>query len=78
MYGKNLVDFCYQHLFENCPKINKIIIYNTTNASSSSNMYMQYWLSGVSATGDFYNLGGASYSRGISGIPSGWTEHTSL
>jgi hypothetical protein len=36
------------------------------------------WLSGVASTGDFYNLGGATYPTGTSGIPTGWTEHTSL
>ena len=39
---------------------------------------MKDWLNGVSATGDFYNLGGATYTTGTSGIPSGWTVHTSL
>lgn len=29
-------------------------------------------------TGDFYNLGGATYTSGDSGIPTGWTEHTLL
>jgi hypothetical protein len=34
------------------------------------------WVGGVAATGDFYNYGGATYTSGANGIPSGWTVHT--
>ena len=71
----SLADNCYYEMFYQCSKLNKVISYNRT---ASSNSYMRDWLKGVSATGDFYNLGGANYSSDASGIPSGWTVHTSL
>lgn len=62
-------------MFYNCYKLNSVI----TNISNiSSNNYMKNWLANVAATGDFYNLGGATFQSGASGIPSGWTEYTSL
>lgn len=65
---------CYQFIFYGT-KINKI----TTYAEDISASYcLSSWLSGVPSTGDFYNLGGATYTTGGSGIPSGWTEHTQL
>ena len=71
----SLVSNCYSYMFQRCSKLNKVISYNRTASSTS---YMKDWLNGVSATGDFYNLGGATYTTGTSGIPSGWTVHTSL
>ena len=72
--GTGTVNGCYRHMFDGCTSLNKITIY--------ANNYIEYatnqWLNGVSTTGDFYNLGGANYPSGASGIPSGWTEHTSL
>ena len=72
--GTGTVNGCYRHMFDGCTSLNKITIY--------ANNYIEYatnqWLNGVSTTGDFYNLGGANYLIGASGIPSGWTEHTSL
>ena len=70
-----LVYGCYRQMFQNCTNLNSVISY-ANNISAST--CLTNWLSGVSATGDFYNLGSASYPSGVSGIPSGWTIHTSL
>lgn len=70
----SLATDCYRDMFLGCSSLNKITTYvpywNTSNAS--------YWVRNVSSTGDFYNLGGASIPSGQSGIPTNWTEHTSL
>lgn len=71
-----LVFECYKGMFNGCSSLNSITTY--ANNISASNCITN-WLSGVAATGDFYNLGGATYQTdSVSGIPSGWTEHTSL
>ena len=65
---------CYYGMFQNCNHLTRVEVYatawNTSHATS--------WLNGVAATGDFYNLGGATIPTGTNGIPSGWTEHTQL
>lgn len=65
---------CYRSLFNGCNALNKIITYAQTIGANSTEL----WVDKVAATGDFYNLGGANYPSGTSGIPSGWTIHTSL
>lgn len=70
-----LVTGCYKEMFRGCTNLNSVTTY-ATNISASD--CLTDWLNNVSATGDFYNLGGATYSSGANGIPSGWTEHTSL
>lgn len=70
-----LVTGCYSNMYQNCSSLNTIKTY-ANNISASD--CLKNWLYGVSATGDFYNLGGATYDSGVNGIPSGWTEHTSL
>lgn len=72
-----LVQGCYQQMFINSTSLIQI----TTYAQDiSANYCLNDWLSGVSQTGDFYNLGNPAptYPSGTSGIPEGWTEHTSL
>lgn len=65
---------CYVSMFQNCVLINRIEVHATTwNGNHTNN-----WLDGVSPTGDFFNLGGATIPTGTNGIPSGWTEHTQL
>ena len=71
-----LVLGCYHSMFNGCSSLNSVTSYaqdiSATNCTSN-------WLNGVAAQGDFYNLGGATYTSGDpSGIPSGWTEHNSL
>lgn len=63
-------------MFYGCESLNNVTTYY---ASTADTITFNNWLNGVAATGDFYNLGGATYTSGDpSGIPSGWTEHTSL
>lgn len=66
--------YCFNAMFQHCTNLARIEVYaNTWNTANSQN-----WLDGVSPTGDFYNLGGATIPTGTNGIPSGWTEHTAL
>jgi len=65
----------YMEMFQGCTSLNRIISYAKNAPSGDS---FKNWVDGVSATGDFYNLGGYIFSTGSSGIPSGWTKHTSL
>ena len=66
---------CYQGMFNGCSSLNNVTTYaDNISATNCTNN----WLKNVSATGDFYNLGSATYTSGANGIPSGWTEHTSL
>ena len=69
---KTLTQECYSNLFYNCYVLNEITTY-ADNISATS--CLKNWLNNVSATGDFYNLGSATYPSGTNGIPSGWTEH---
>ena len=62
---------CYYTMFYNT-KVNKIVTYASDISATSC---LTNWLSGVPSGGNFYNLGGATYPSGVSGIPSGWTEH---
>ena len=70
-----LVDGCYFSMFAYCTSLNSVTTY--TNSISATNC-LTNWLDNVAATGNFYNLGSATYPSGPSGIPTGWTEHTSL
>lgn len=69
-----LANYCYSSMFDNCRRLNKVTTYA---ADISATHCLLNWLYGVSSTGDFYNLGGATYASGVGGIPSGWTVHTS-
>ena len=66
-----LVDGCYYGMFQNCSSLNSITVY--ADDISASNCTTD-WLSGVASSGTFRNLGSATYSRDVSGIPTGWTE----
>ena len=68
-----LVQGCYSYMFYGCTSLNSVTTYANISTGGCSN-----WLYNVAATGDFYNLGGATYPSGVDGIPTGWTEHTSL
>lgn len=66
-----LVANCYRNIFYGCTSLNNVTVY----ANDISADYCTYdWLSGVASTGTFRNLGSATYPRGASGIPDGWTE----
>ena len=66
-----LVDNCYSEMFGGCSKLNYITCLATDiSASNCTN----YWLNGVSSTGTFVKASSMeSWTRGASGIPSGWT-----
>ena len=68
-----LRDYCYQYMFGDCSKLKEVRISATTTAREALNG----WLSGVSATGDFYCDPNATIfpTDSPSGIPSGWTRH---
>ena len=64
---------CYMDMFYDCSSLNKIVTYAEDEALDA----LMNWVYGVAAQGDFYNFGGNVYQSGDSGIPTGWTEHTS-
>ena len=68
-----LVERCYNGMFRDCSRLNSVTSYAQDISASNC---LGNWLNGVSATGDFYNMGGATYTSGASGIPTGWTVHT--
>ena len=70
-----LTQYCYRTMFERCTHLNTVTTYAQDISATNC---LQLWLNSVAATGDFYNEGGATYTSGASGIPTGWTEHTSL
>ena len=70
-----LAEGCYHSMFWVCTSLNRVTTYAT---DISASYCLNNWLYRVSSTGDFYNLGRASYRSGANGIPTGWTEHTSL
>lgn len=70
-----LTQYCYRTMFERCTHLNTVTTYAQDITATNC---LQLWLNSVAAQGQFFNLGGASYESGSSGIPSGWTEHTSL
>ena len=67
-----LAEFCYFNMFSGCSNLNEVRIAATTTASFALNQ----WLSGVSATGDFYCDPNATIfpTDSASGIPSGWVR----
>lgn len=67
--------YAFRSMFWGCSSLNKVTSYAQNLVSNDS---LNFWMYQVPETGDFYNLGGATYMRGQHGIPSGWTEHTSL
>ena len=61
---------CYYGMFSGCTSLNTI----TCLATGSSTTYMTAWVANVASTGTFYKSPSATgWTRGISGIPSGWT-----
>ena len=65
---------CYANMFY-ATNVSGVVTYAQ---DISAEECLSGWLEGVSGTGDFYNLGGATYTSGANGIPEGWTEHNSL
>ena len=65
-----LADKCYTYMFFGCQSLKEVRISATTTAKDAR----LNWLSGVSATGDFYCDPNATIfpTNSASGIPSGW------
>jgi hypothetical protein len=61
---------CYE-MFKGCTNLSEIKCGSITIGTSGT----YKWLSGVSATGDFYCPQDLTIDTGESGIPSGWTRH---
>ena len=62
---------CYYDMFKGCSKLKEVRISATTKLTDALNN----WLSGVSATGDFYCDPNATiFPTGTSGIPENWTR----
>ena len=68
----NLDDNCYDSMFFGCSNLKEVRVSATRTATDS----LKNWLSGVSATGDFYCYPNATiFPSGASGIPENWTRH---
>ncbi|MCR5387168.1 MAG: leucine-rich repeat protein [Treponema sp.] len=65
-----LAEGCYYGMFYGCTSLNKVTCL-ATNLSAPS--CTTEWLSGVASSGTFTKASGINWSRGIDGIPSGWT-----
>ena len=67
-----LAQRCYNGMFFGCPSLKEVRIAATTTATNA----LAKWLSGVSATGDFYCDPNATIfpTDSASGIPKGWTR----
>lgn len=59
----------YGWMFQNCTSLSEVSCL-ATDVSAEYATY--YWLSNVASSGTFYKNPNASWSRGTSGIPSGW------
>lgn len=68
-----LYRWCYRDMFSGCSKLKEVRISATTTATDA----LANWLSGVSATGDFYCDPNATIfpTDSTSGIPENWTRH---
>ena len=67
-----LRDYCCGGMFKGCQSLKEVRISATKDASFA----LAQWLSGVSATGDFYcNPNATIFPTDTSGIPRGWTRH---
>ena len=63
---------CYYGMFQICQSLKEVRISATTTAQNA----LIDWLSGVSATGDFYcDPNSTIFPTSTSGIPEGWTRH---
>lgn len=62
-------------MFENCTSLNKITCDTGNNTIIESNPFAN-WVNNISATGIFVKNSNATWSSGVSGIPSGWTVQT--
>ena len=64
-----LTNMCYYDMFSDCTSLNYVKCLAT---DISANCCTWYWLNNVAANGTFVKSPNASWSTGISGIPTGW------
>ena len=64
-----LVNACYNGMFQNCTKL-KYVKCLATNPDPS---FTPNWLNGVAATGTFVKAPSATWGIGVDGSPDGWT-----
>ena len=66
---------CYQYLFNGCTNLNYIkCLVAKPPSQAQANSTLNYWVSGVSATGVFVKNPSASWSRSnVRGVPTNWT-----
>ena len=73
----NVAEASYQRMFYGCTNLNYVKAMFTTYFGPSSSGWarsIEYWLSGVSATGTFVKNTNATWTdTGASGVPNGWT-----
>ena len=71
LLATTLSDGCYGNMFEGCTSLNNITMLATDKPYSSC---LSYWVNNVPSTGTFVKHPDmTSLSRGIHGIPEGWT-----
>ena len=68
-----LANWCYNNMFRGCYRLKEVRIAATKTADNA----LKEWLSGVSATGDFYCDPNATIfpTNSGSGIPANWNRH---
>ena len=68
--AKELVDWCYNNMFEGCTNLNyvKALFTQLYNDNAPYN-----WLNNVSSTGTFIKSKDATWTNEQAGIPTGWT-----
>ena len=60
---------CYNAMFYNCINLKNITCLATSGIEDNT----LNWVNGVAATGTFTKANGATWTTGVSGIPTGWT-----
>lgn len=68
--ANTLVSYCYYHMFENCSSLSSIRCLATSGMEQNNSTAA--WVNNVASSGTFEYASGASWSRGTSGIPTGW------
>lgn len=69
--AETLVYRCYTHMFQGCTSLNYIKAMFTTTPGTD---YTPDWVNGVAASGTFVqNINASWTTRGVNGIPEGWT-----
>ena len=70
-----LVSNCYGYMFKGCTSLNYILCLAVDKSASGC---LSNWVNGVSSTGTFVKDENATWSSGVSGIPSGWIVNNHL